>query len=464
MINGYMLTDSYKHTHKKMWPPKTETVFSYLESRGGLYPATIFFGLQMILKKYLCQPIFSREAFLEAEPILEAHFRNQPDLLQRADFAYLADTYGGKPPVKIYAVPEGSYVDTHNVLMTIENTDPRCFWLTNFLESLLLQVWYTTTVATRSFECKTIIREFLDKTGSPQDLEYKLHDFGFRACTCPEQAEIGGAAHLVNFKSTDTLCALLAAKKYYGEDCAGYSIPASEHSPMIAWGREHEAEAYTNAMDVFQTGAVSIVADSYDIHVACREIFGEQLHDKILERPGVLVIRPDSGVPEHVVLDVVRILDEKFGTETNSKGYKVLNPKVRVLQGDGIDPDKIRTILQRLESWKYSADNVAFGMGGKLLQDLQRDTQNFAIKTSQVVAGGNVRDVCKTPATAYGKNSKAGRFKLTRDEAGHYHTVSQNTTGVTELVEVYSNGELLKDYSFEEIRARAEKALVDLGR
>src|SRR5271156_1723597 len=208
----------------------------------------------------------------------------------------LYNKYNGALPLEIRAVPEGTVVPTNNVLMTVQNTDSEFPWLTNYVESLLLKVWYPTTVATLSRGVKLIIQKYLEETGDVSLLPFKLHDFGYRGVSSEESASIGAAAHLVNFSGTDTLMGIALLKDYYSaSEMPGFSVPASEHSTMTSWGQENEIDAYRNMLEKYPTGIVSIVGDSYDIINAVKNHFGNTLHDQIIARDGVVVIRPDSG-------------------------------------------------------------------------------------------------------------------------------------------------------------------------
>lgn len=462
MNNIILMTDSYKLSHYRQYPPQTQKVYSYFESRHGAFPYTIFFGLQYFIKKYLTGVVVTKEKIDEAEALVAAHLGDK-GLFNRTGWEHILEKHGGKLPVIIKAVPEGTKVSTRNVLMTIENTDPECFWLTNYLETLLVQVWYPTTVATLSHICKATIADYLEKTGTPSLIGFKLHDFGFRGVSSVESAGIGGAAHLVNFMGTDTIEALVTARDFYGEPMAGFSIPAAEHSTITSWGKDHEAEAMENMLDQFPTGLVAVVSDSFDIFNACEKIWGEELRHRIITRDGTLVVRPDSGDPKTVLLKVLNILGEKLGMEENAKGYKVLNEHIRVIQGDGVNRDSIREILEHLKLNGWSADNLAFGMGGALLQQLNRDTLNFAFKASAVQICGTWHEVFKDPVTQSMKKSKAGRMVLVRDPMlGVDRTVVEADSDWFEsktkdrLVEVFKDGELLVDQKFSEIRARAQ--------
>jgi len=270
-----------------------------------------------------------------------------------------------------------------------------------------------------------------------------------------ETASVGAAAHLVNFRGTDTVIGLVMARDYYDCPMAGHSIPAAEHSTITSWGREHEVDAYANMLDQYPDGLVAVVSDSYDIFRACSELWGRQLKDKVLARNGTLVVRPDSGDPPETVCHVLELLGEAFGTTTNAKGFKVLDPHVRVIQGDGIDYGMLGEILLAMKARGWSADNVAFGSGGGLLQKLNRDTLKFAFKCSSIHIAGHDRDVFKQPITDNGKRSKAGRLKLIR-ESGRFVTVPESAPGTDELRVVFRDGVLVEPTTMGEVRARAE--------
>jgi nicotinamide phosphoribosyltransferase len=449
--NIILLTDSYKVSHYKQYPAGTTQIYSYFESRGGQFENLTFFGLQYYLKEYLVGQVVTKAKIDQAEKLYAAHFGNQ-DLFNKAGWEYILHTHNGHLPVRIKAVPEGMVIPTHNAIMTIENTDPACFWLTNFLETLLVQLWYPCTVATISREVKALIIKYLEQTGDPAMIDFKLHDFGFRGVSSVESAGLGGAAHLVNFMGTDTVAALTFIQEYYNsDDMFGFSIPAAEHSTITSWGKAHEADAYRNMLDQYPEGLVAVVSDSYDVYYACEKLWGEVLRDEILNRNGTLVVRPDSGVPKEVVLKCVEILGNKIGFTVNEKGFKVLNSKIRVIQGDGVNYESIGEILENLKTHGWSADNVAFGMGGALLQKVHRDTQKFAFKCSCATVNGEDRDVFKDPVTDQGKRSKKGRLKLIY-ENGQYQTKALHEDGEDILQVVFEDGVILKEVNFETVK------------
>lgn len=459
MKNLILNTDSYKASHYLQYPEKTETVFSYIESQGGELPETVFFGLQILLKEYLTHPI-SLEMIEEAAEFWEAH--GEP--FHQDGWLSLLQKYDGYLPIRIKAVPEGTVVPVRHVLVTIENTDPEFYWLPQYLETLLLRgVWYPTTVASQSYAIKKMIAAALQQTAKHPDalLPFKLHDFGARGVSSFESAAIGGAAHLVNFKGSDTVSGILTAKKYYAEPMAAFSVPASEHAVITVWGETQEAQAYAHILKQFNKPGqiVSVVSDSYDIFHAVAHIYGEQLKEEIIRSGIHLVIRPDSGDPVTVVCRLLDILADKFGYTTNTKGYKVLN-HIRLLQGDGINRHSIQKILDAVIAASFSAENIVFGMGGAMLQQVHRDTMAFAMKVSAAKVDGVWRDTYKRPATDPSKNSKRGRLTLIKNEQGAYETVAlpfeQTAPLPNEVLQtVFENGRVLKEYTFQEIRTRA---------
>jgi nicotinamide phosphoribosyltransferase len=442
-------TDSYKASHWLQYPPQTTAMYSYLESRGGRYPATVFFGLQYLLKEYLSQPV-AMWMVEEAEAFFTAHGLS----FNSEGWRYIVNELEGKLPIRIKAVPEGTVVPVKQIMMSIESTDPQTFWLVSWLETLLLRVWYPITVATQSYYLKQIIWEALQTTADDPaaEIAFKLHDFGARGVSSSESAAIGGMSHLVNFMGSDTVVGIRAANHYYQHPMAAFSIPAAEHSTITSWQRSGEAAAYQNMLDKFaKPGAVlAVVSDSYNLWEAIDHLWGDKLKQQIIDSGATIVIRPDSGEPVAVVSEVLQKLDRRFGSTINSKGYKVLN-YVRVIQGDGINAQSLAAILTAIQELGFSASNIAFGMGGALLQQIDRDTQKFAIKCSEVTINGQHIPVYKDPATDPGKQSKQGRLALVQTDAG-YQTVAASAAATDLLVPVYENGIILQEYRLTEIR------------
>ena len=452
--NLILNTDSYKVSMFKQYPPNTTGVYSYIESRGGRYDQTVFFGLQAFIKEYLLEPITQSDIDL-ADELLTAH--GEP--FNRSGWEYILRAHKGFLPVIIRAVPEGTVVPVRNVLATIENTDPECYWLTTWLETTLLRaIWYPTTVATQSWTIRKLILKYLEETGDPALIDFKLHDFSARGVSSMETAGIGGASHLVSFMGTDTITGMLYAREYYGAGVSGFSIPASEHSISTSYGK-NEKQYVLNMIDQFaKPGSIfAMVADTFNVYEFAKMLGDDQeIKEKILAHAktgGFVVVRPDSGDPVQVNRELIKILSERFGWTTNSKGFKVLNA-VRLIQGDGVNEHTIDMILSTLATYGWSADNISFGMGGALGQMVNRDTQKFAMKASSVCIDGVWRDVQKDPITDPGKRSKAGRVTLYKYRDGSYYSGVEDWPSPA-METVFKNGELITEYTFEEVRANS---------
>ncbi len=450
--------DSYKYSQPHQYPSGTEYVYSYIESRGGDYDKLVFIGLQAFLREYMSTPVTTKMVD-QAEAVLKLH--GEP--FYREGWDYIVREHGGNLPVEIKSVDEGTVMRTKNVLVTIVNTDPKCWWLTSFLETALLRaIWYPTTVASNSYKSKEIILEFLERNGDPTSIGFKLHDFGARGVSSLESAALGGMAHLSIFSGTDTLAAVLAATEWYDADVCGFSIPAMEHSTVTSWGRPNEADAYRNMLKIFgKPGqAVAFVSDSYDIYNACDKIWGQELKQAVIDSGAIVVIRPDSGDPVQVVNDCLRILDKHYGHTVNAKGYKVLN-NVRVIQGDGINHEMIRAILTVMDMNGYSADNVAFGQGGALLQQINRDTMQFAMKCSAARINGEWVEVFKDPITSSMKKSKKGRLMLVTGPSGELVTKNLEFGKEIDLLQTrFIDGLRYNETTFDQVKARVLNGIV----
>lgn len=479
--NLLLLTDSYKVNHWNQYPDNTENVYSYFESRKGAeYNETVFFGLQYIIKKYLEGEVVTKSFIDDAEFFYTHHFGTE-SLFNREGWEYIYNKHGGNLPIRIKAVEEGIPVPTGNVLMTVEVTDEKVPWLTNFLETILTHVWYPSTVATRSREIKKLMYKGLYKSceNPEQAIPFMLHDFGFRGTSSLESASIGGLAHLINFCGTDTVPALKCGAHYYNASLKelGFSVPASEHSVATAKGEEYEEEYLKRMISLYPKGIVSIVADSYDI-TRFVETYIRDLKDDIIKRwenrenglPCKVVIRPDSpryegDTPHSQVAWLLDSLWDIFGGTINSKGYRVLHESVGVIYGDGLtigDIDKIYRFITNHENFggqkAFDCSAVVVGQGGGLLQKLNRDTQRFAFKCSAQKRNGVWYDVLKNPLDKT-KKSKAGRLALvkTKDPLEPFITIKEQSLFENDnmLKTVFENGVLLQELSFDKIRSNA---------
>lgn len=457
--NFILLTDSYKMNHFDMYPDGTENVYSYFESRkGAKYPYTVFFGLQMYLKRYFEGARITKQDVDQAEQFCKDHFGM--DNFNRKMWDKIAYKHGGKLPIRIKAVPEGLAIPVGNVMMTVESTDKECAPLTNVIETILTHIWYSSNVATISRDLRVFIEKAFDKSvGKDQMslLSFMLHDFGFRGATSIEAAGAGGAGHLVNFLGTDTIIGITYAQRYYNAKMAGYSVPASEHSVMTSLGEAGEIDMVRRLIQKFPKGILSVVSDSYNIQRAIKN-YGTVLRSEILSRDGKFVIRPDS--PRWVgdkacdqILWIVQELDKYFGSTVNEKGYRTLNPKVGIIYGDGLSVDEIKESVNLLVENGWAASTCVFGMGGGLLQKHNRDTQRNAFKCSAQFRNEEWVDIFKKPLDIT-KASKKGRLKLVVGENG-FETVGLDDPREDVMVTVFENGVITKDWNWNEVRENA---------
>lgn len=459
-ISNILMTDSYKLSHSSIYSGDMTYMFGYFESRGGKFSECTMFGLQYYLNKFLSKPITQADIDF-ADLFAQKH--GEP--FDRAGWEYILKNHGGYIPVRIRAIKEGTVVPTNNITISVQSTDDNVPWIENYIETALVRLWYPSTIAIQSRESKKVLKKFFEKTSDSSNVSFSLHDFGSRGSSCSEQAQIGGAAHLLSFMGSDTIEGILFANHYYDSDMSGFSIVATEHSNVTSYGRDREFEFYNDYIDKFLvSGKVKIVAcvsDSYDIFAATSFWSSGDMYQKIKNSGGKLVIRPDSGVPTEILPKMLKILEDNLGSEitVNSKGYKVLPPCLGIIQGDGINLDTMTEILDVFENLGWSAENIAFGSGGGLLMNVNRDTQRYAFKCSQVIIDGKAIDVSKSPITDPGKKSKSGRLDLIFDN-GQYKTVvledGQNSHDKSVMQVVYENGKLFNKTTFEECRQRMD--------
>lgn len=460
--------DTYKATHWTFEHPDFESSYSYIEARkGGAFNEVMFFGLQYALRFYLTQQV-TVAMIDEAEAELTAH--GVP--FNRAEWEHIVAAHNGYLPIRIKALPEGFVVPHGTVLVTIESLDPKCAGLAAYVETLVQRaVWFPSTIATRSMRWLRLIERYLEDTGSPELAPFKMVDFGARGVSSTESAGLGGMAHLVNFMVTDNLMGIRFARHAYETDeMPGFSIPATEHSVTTSWGRENELAFFEHILEVHggKPGIggvgrypVSVVIDTYDQDEALK-MWGGPLKERLLASNMQLVARPDSGDPIINVIHCLQLLADHFGYTHNEKGHKVLPDAVRLIQGDGINEETLRRILQRMAYLRWSVDNVVFGSGGGLLAaDITRDTHRFAQKTSEVVIGGRVRETQKVVKTDPTKASKAGRFAVVYPKfSDKVQTIAERDldTGEQDLLQVvFETGVLINPQTFSQVRETARR-------
>ncbi len=453
--------DGYKYSHAHMIPDGTTTISSYTESRGGRFPHVCWFGQQGIIKESLVGPVLELKDIEEAKPFFRDYFAGR-EIFDGHAWERMYEKHGGYLPISIRSAPEGLVIPTRNLLSMFESTDEDFPWLPNFLEDTLMHAWYPTPVCTLSMEIKKLMIEGLTSTESSLDgLLFMLNDFGLRGATGPEAAQRAGAAHLVHFMGTDNVPGLRWAMRMYRTGMVGGSIPATEHSVMTILGRMGEALQVDRLLDKNPTGMIACVGDSYDMFGFITDILAAR-KDRILARNGVFVVRPDSGDPPRMSVEVLNRLGKVFGYTTNSAEFKILPPQVRMIYGDGLNYESIIDILRAVHAAGWAIENMVFGMGGALLQSVNRDTQEFAIKTWEAIINGEVVEISKDPITSKGKRSKKGRHKLIKAMGEHgqyYETVPLSVEGEDQLVETLRDGRLLVEQTFKEVQANAAASL-----
>ena len=468
-------SDSYKLTHAPQYPDDADYMISYFEARGGQYDLVMNFGLEMLCQEYLLQRLTRKQAKAMVAWAREHMVDNLTDHFEIALTA-VVEELDGRLPIKIRSAKEGAMIPVKNVLFTIETSipDPRFFSIVSYFETQLVRLWGPATVATTSWYVRQDIYAALEKSADDPDAEiaFKFHDFGSRGVGDMGVAAFHGSGHLVSFMGSDTQVAIQAIEFAYDEPMAGYSIPASEHSTTTMHGRDGEVQLVQQMFDAYaKPGAIfATVIDSYDAINFLRNIT-PLFKDRLIESGATWVLRPDSGDPIKMPVQVVIELEKVFGTTVNSKGYKVLN-NVRVIQGDGITPPQVKEILDALMELGYSASNMAFGMGGGLLQKVNRDTCKFALKCCAARVNGEWIDVYKDPSvydenwnrieTESFKKSKAGRLELMYNtKTGEYDTkTSENADEFgsdweESLETIYENGYMMRRTPFSEVRKNA---------
>jgi nicotinamide phosphoribosyltransferase len=480
LMNPLLGTDVYKMGHMEQYKPGTTETYSYLIARTDRkYSHTVFFALRYWLKTYLTRRLTPEmgEEFLENR--LAILGSNSPEVERKVR----ALCKLGYFPIEIKAVKEGTVMPVRNVLMTIRNTLPEFEWVPGFIESLILKIWDAISTASCSFTYRQIVNAMYKRT-VPEELiflqEFAVHDFGYRGSKSEEEAAITGGAHLLSFTGSDTVPAREWLIRNYNADRTSpfiLSVPASEHSVMCSFGRGDEIDAFRNMLRLYPEGIVSIVSDTYDVYKVCSE-FAREMKVEILSRPemGKVVFRPDSGNPEKVICGdpdapvnsrewkgVLRLLEEVFGSEVNSKGFKQLNAKVGLIYGDGMYLGRYVRTLARLEDMGYAASNLVIGVGG-ILRNHSRDDMGFALKATHVINDGESVDIEKDPITDPKKKSHKGLMYLVRDSDGIYRTVDQCTeeeeqSGLLEVV--FRDGEMIgEEQNFASIRTMVQEAIV----
>lgn len=476
-----LLCDFYKVSHKAQYPADTEVVYATWTPRASLLPEiaqVVAFGFQAFVKKYLLA-YFQANFFGRPESeIADEYARVIRTCLGTAnpDASHLIELHRlGYLPLLIKAVPEGTRVPLRVPMLTVENTDPRFFWLTNYIESIMsAELWQPATAATIAHDYRRILDGYAMKTtGSTDFVQFQGHDFSFRGMEGFEAAKMSGMGHLLSFVGTDTIPSILATEEFYGADIEkeliGTSIPATEHSVMESLGLDEVAAFRHLLTKVYPSGFFSAVSDTWDLWKVITEVL-PQLKAEIMAREGRMVIRPDSGDPVKILTGdaqasdprvrkgVVELLWDQFGGTVTEQGYKVLDTHVGVIYGDAITRWRAEEICKALELKGFASINVVYGIGSYTYQFNTRDTFGFAMKTTFGQFGGEKRALFKKPVTDNGtKVSQKGRVAVLKDPEegtiwmtdGHMEDQKDSI-----LQPIFQNGKLLNETTFAEIRAR----------
>lgn len=469
--NRVMLSDSYKYSHYLQYPRGTVNMYDYAEARSlKEYDKTLFFGLQMMWKKYFTKKITIKEVD-EASMYAKAH--GIPFNLK--GWKRIVRKYKGRLPVTIKAVPEGTVIPNKMVLFTVELTinDKEIFWLPSWLETFLMKVWYTCNVATRSYFVKEMLLQNAKMTSDEPFVDFQFHNFSDRGSSSVESAAMGAVGHLTCFKGTDNFNSLKYANVYYNEpiENIGFSIPATEHSSTTAWTKEGEFDMIMIHLENNKGNPLmASVMDSYDIFKCTDAVTSGEFKRKIeSDEYPIFVQRPDSGYGPDIINEMINIM-EKNGVKytENSKGYKIWD-KYRIILGDGVTMQIMNDILTNLRLRGYDASNISFGSGGWLQTLHNRDTLGFAIKCSNItLEDGSEIEVYKDPITDPGKKSKKGKVTTYFDVIDNEFFVDKIDSKlkercVTVLETVIENGVLIKEYTLTDIRTRVNKQLAGVA-
>ncbi|AXI04152.1 nicotinate phosphoribosyltransferase [Aquirhabdus parva] len=489
-INPLNAIDFYKADHRRQYPEGTEYVYANFTPRSSrlakMLPdfddRVVFFGLQGFIKHFLIDT-WSEGFFSQPKDKVVAAYKRRMDnslgegAVPVDHIAALHDL--GYLPLCIKALPEGSRVNMRVPVLTLVNTDPNFFWLTNYIETVLsAELWKSCTTASIAYEYKRLLTQYAEKTGAPLDfVALQGHDFSSRGMSGIYDAAQTGVGHLTSFIGTDSVASIDYAEEYYGATgVVGVSVPATEHSVMCMGTEGNELETFRRLIcDLYPSGIVSIVSDTWDFWRVITE-FTVALKTEILNRkPNALglakmVLRPDSGDPVKIICGdpeapidspaykgAVQCLWDIFGGTTSDKGYKMLNERVGLIYGDSITLARAQAILSGLEAKGFASSNIVFGIGSYTYNFLTRDTFGFAVKATWGQVNGIGRELFKDPITDSGvKKSAKGLLRVEQTANGFelfdQQTPEQEQNGA--LAVVFENGKIVKEVTLDEIRAR----------
>lgn len=487
-INPLFLADFYKLGHVAQYPPGTQQIWSNWTPRSSRVEGVtevVHFGLGYYIQEYL-QDAWDIGFFHRPWCGVMDEYRELCENslgIPKADVTHLKALWDlGHLPLAIYSLPEGAKVPLGCPALVITNTDPRFYWLPNYIETNLSNIlWQASTSATTALRFRRIFEAAARKAGE-SDLSFvdiQGHDFSYRGLGGTEAAVLSGMGHLLSFSGTDTIPAIEAAREYYGAaKNVGGSVPATEHSVMCAGGQDGEFETFERLItEVYPRGIVSIVSDTWDLWKVLNE-YAFKLRDVINSREGKVVFRPDSGDPVKIIcgdpqgktdserLGAMNCLGRSLinAYDTNL-GYmftgsnKVLLKKAGLIYGDGISPERATAILDGLLRDGWSPYNIVFGIGSYTYQMVTRDTYNFAMKATAVRnKAGEVVPIFKDPVTdnAHKKSHRGIPVVWQDDSGGYFYTEETDPAKLngSALELVFRDGAHEKHWTFDEIRKR----------
>lgn len=484
MISAMLFSDFYKVDHRRQYPKGTQFVYSNFTPRISRMPgvdSVVVFGIQYFIKDYLIRR-FTDSFFKKPKELVVAQYKRRMDTSLGPGSITVEHVEAlwelGYLPVKIKALDEGTVCPLKVPILTIQNTIPEFYWVTNFLETLLSNVlWHPITSATIAYQYKKVLTEYALKTSDmPEFVQWQGHDFSMRGHTSFESSIVSGAAHLTSFTGTDTIPAIDWLEYHYRADAEkeliGGSVPATEHSVMCMGGKETELETYRRLIsEVYPDGIVSIVSDTWDFFSLLTNGL-PKIKDLIMARNGKVVIRPDSGDPVKILcgdLDApkgspenqgaVEILWKLFGGTINSKDYMQLDPHIGLIYGDSITLDRCNEICRKLEAKGFASTNVVFGIGSYTYQYVTRDTFGFAMKATFGIIDGKSVEIFKDPKTDGGvKKSAKGLLRVNEDlTLSECVTEQEEDSGL--LKTVFFDGELFCETSLYKIRKKIDATI-----
>lgn len=483
-MNPLLFTDGYKVDHRRQYPKQTTLVYSNWTPRKSRIEGVeevVFFGLQYFIKKYMIEA-FNKDFFNQPkDAVCQKYQRRINNYLgeNKVGIKHIEDLHDlGYLPMVVKALPEGVSVPIRVPMLTMYNTKPEFFWLTNYFETLLsTTLWLPCNSATIAKQYRKILDKYAEETSTiPEFVDWQGHDFSMRGMGSLEAAIISSAGHLLSFTGTDTIPSIDFFEDYYNAnsdtELIGGSVAATEHSVMCMGTNEGEEETFRRLItEIYPNGIVSIVSDTWDLWKVLTEYL-PNLKNEVLSREGKVVIRPDSGDPADIICGnsngkteaekkgVIQLLWEIFGGKTNAKGYKELDSHIGAIYGDSITLERAKAICERLKQKGFASTNVVLGIGSFTYQYNTRDTFGFAMKATYGEVNGVGREIYKDPITDDGtKKSAKGLIKIEKTE-GRYimkDQVSWEEEQQGELKEVFKDGELLINNTLYEIRRRIKK-------